>query len=58
MEEGRDLRPIGEAQRLVLDDLEELEDIWSVERNSAKDEGVQTGSQGIHICWTTPAKRG
>ena len=44
LEEGRDLRPIGEAQRLVLDDLEELEDIWSIEGNSAKNEGVQTGS--------------
>lgn len=53
---GGDLRPVWEAERLVLDHLEKLEDIGSIERNTAEDKGVQAGPQGIHIGRTPSAK--
>jgi len=55
LEQGRDLRPVGETQGLVLDDLEELEDIWGVEGDAPKHKGVEAGSQGVHVCRSAPA---
>ena len=49
-----DLGVLGEAQRLVLHHLEQLEDGGGIEGDAAKDKGVQAGSQSINVCWPPP----
>ncbi len=44
-----------ELERLMLYDLEELEDIGCIEGDAAKDKCVQAGSQGVNVSWSSPA---
>ena len=53
----RDLWVLRESEGLMLHHLEQLEDRWSIERNAAKDEGVQACSQGVDVCWAAPVHK-
>lgn len=54
LKQGGDVGAVREAQRVILDDLEELENIGGIEGYAAKNKGVEAGPKGIHICRAAP----